>query len=163
MCIRDRNFIRLKQAIDAANVSAQISNALGLSLSILTIATSFIAKGGVIGPNGVQRFAVGGMAQPHFFARGTDTVPAMLTPGEMILNAAQQARLFQIADGRGGGGSGGGSGTPVVINNYWAGVIMTPDVYRDISRKTLTHDARALARNTESVTSRGRAGYQLRS
>jgi len=152
-----QNFIRLKQAIDAANVSAQISNALGISLSILTIAMAFIAKGGVIGPHGVQRFASGGMAQPQFYARGTDTVPAMLTPGEMVLNAQQQARLFQIADGRRSGGAG------TVVHNHWAGVIMTPDVYRDIARKTLTHSARAVARNTDSAASRGRAGYQLRS
>lgn len=36
--------------------------------------------------------------------RGTDTVPAWLSPGEMVLNAGQQAELFAMANGRGGGG-----------------------------------------------------------
>ena len=50
-------------------------------------------------------FASGGIVpkpgqKPKFFANGTDSVPAMLTPGEMILNEEQQATAF------GGGGSG---------------------------------------------------------
>jgi hypothetical protein len=50
------------------------------------------AAGGVVMPWGVQRFGNGGRVLP-FLARGTDTVPAMLTPGEIVLNAAQQQRL----------------------------------------------------------------------
>ena len=48
-----------------------------------------MAKGGIVPKNGMrpQYFANGGMA------RGTDTVPAMLTPGEMVLNKDQQDML----------------------------------------------------------------------
>jgi hypothetical protein len=41
---------------------------------------AFVAKGGYIKP---KYMAAGGMAQ---FAKGTDTVPAMLTPGEYVVN-----------------------------------------------------------------------------
>ena len=59
-----------------------------------------MAKGGIVPELGMrpQYFANGGMA------RGTDTVPAMLTPGEMVLNKDQQDML------------GGGGGT--TYNTY---------------------------------------------
>ena len=49
---------------------------------------SYYAKGGMVKPS---YFAGGGMVKPsHFseggFAKGTDTVPAMLTPGEFVIN-----------------------------------------------------------------------------
>ena len=55
--------------------------------------SSFFSGGGIVPKKGMrpQYFANGGMA------RGTDTVPAMLTPGEMVLNKDQQAMM-------GGGG-----------------------------------------------------------
>jgi hypothetical protein len=46
------------------------------------------ATGGIVGFGRIIPFASGGWV-PH----GTDTQPAMLTPGEVILNAAQQKRL----------------------------------------------------------------------
>ena len=48
-----------------------------------------MSRGGMVPKNGMrpQYFAQGGMA------RGTDTVPAMLTPGEMVLNKDQQDML----------------------------------------------------------------------
>ena len=46
--------------------------------------TLFEATGGI-----VPKYASTGM----FVPRGTDTVPAMLTPGELVLNAAQQKNL----------------------------------------------------------------------
>ncbi len=45
------------------------------------------ATGARVTPFGLQHLKGGG------FARGTDTVPAMLTPGELVINAAQQANL----------------------------------------------------------------------
>lgn len=48
---------------------------------------NFAATGGRVRPWGIERFGVGGMA------RGTDTVRAMLTPGELILNAGQQRNV----------------------------------------------------------------------
>lgn len=58
------------------------------------------ATGGRVVPGGIQHFADGGRVLP-FLRRGTDTVPAMLTPGEIVINAAQQGRLANAL--RGGG------------------------------------------------------------
>jgi hypothetical protein len=50
----------------------------------------YLAKGGVV-------YAANG-----FNPKGTDTVPAMLTPGEMVLNKGQQGALFNLANSGGG-------------------------------------------------------------
>lgn len=46
------------------------------------------ASGGIVTASGIQRFARGG-------AVGSDTVPAMLTPGEVVLTQAQQTHLLR--------------------------------------------------------------------
>ncbi len=51
-----------------------------------------VATGGIIRSWGVQRFDTGGRVLP-FIPRGSDTVPAMLTPGEWVFNDAQQQAL----------------------------------------------------------------------
>jgi hypothetical protein len=53
---------------------------------------SAAAAGGIVGPSRVIPFRHGG-----FVPRGTDTVPAMLTPGEIVLNAAQQRKRIASA------------------------------------------------------------------
>lgn len=58
------------------------------------------ATGGIVRAWGIQRFANGGQVL-NFRPMGTDTVPAMLTPGEVILNAAQQRNVARAV--RGGG------------------------------------------------------------
>lgn len=51
------------------------------------------AQGGFVTSHGiVQHFAAGGTVLP-FIPRGTDTVPAMLTPGEAVLTRGAVARL----------------------------------------------------------------------
>jgi hypothetical protein len=47
-------------------------------------------------------FNFGGLvyAANGFLARGRDTVPAMLSPGEMVLNKSQQSSLFDLLSGR---------------------------------------------------------------
>ena len=50
------------------------------------------ARGGIV----KYRAAGGGLFQP----RGTDTVPAMLTPGELVLTAAQQRQILDLVQGR---------------------------------------------------------------
>jgi len=63
---------------------------------------SFASRGGLVTPSGVRYMAAGG-----FVPRGTDTVPAMLTPGERVLSvgenqnyergfSAMQAELRQL-------------------------------------------------------------------
>src|SRR6185369_893488 len=54
------------------------------------------SRGGLVTASGIQSFAGGGRVLP-FTPRGTDTVPAMLTPGEMVLTRDQQRAV-------GGGG-----------------------------------------------------------
>lgn len=59
---------------------------------------STAATGGLVTPFGVQHFAAGGLVN-GFRPRGTDTVPAMLTPGEVVLNRSQQAGVFSAMAG----------------------------------------------------------------
>lgn len=85
----------------ARSISSAFQNAIGSAGSFLGFSSGgivpYFADGGI-----VQRFASGGLA------RGTDTVPAMLTPGEVILNASQQKNLASQL--------GGGSGSSLTIN-----------------------------------------------
>jgi hypothetical protein len=60
--------------------------------------TSAAATGGLVGKGRVIPFTGGG---PVFSPIGTDTVPAMLTPGEIVLNAAQQKNIAGAMGGRG--------------------------------------------------------------
>jgi TP901 family phage tail tape measure protein len=53
---------------------------------------AFVAKGGYIKP---KYLAAGGFAQ---FAKGTDTVPAMLTPGEYVVNKASTKRFGPLLE-----------------------------------------------------------------
>lgn len=62
----------------------------------------YASTGGLVTAHGIQHFAGGGVVLP-FAPRGSDTVPAMLTPGEMVLTRRQQASLFRAASGGGGG------------------------------------------------------------
>jgi hypothetical protein len=50
------------------------------------------STGGLVTRRGIQHFSGGGVVLP-FIRRGTDTVPAMLTPGEVVLNKDQQRAL----------------------------------------------------------------------
>jgi len=63
----------------------------------------FAASGGMVTDRGIQHFAAGGSVL-KFMPRGSDTVPAMLTPGEMVLTPAQQRRLL----------NGGGDNTAIL-------------------------------------------------
>jgi septal ring factor EnvC (AmiA/AmiB activator) len=63
---------------------------------------SKIGSGGKGWNFGGVAFNTGGLvyASSGFLARGRDTVPAMLTPGEMVLNKSQQTKLFDVLAGR---------------------------------------------------------------
>lgn len=68
--------------------------------------TNSLFTGGIVTAFGVQQFAIGGRVLPFIPRfRGTDTVPAMLTPGEIVINAAQQGRLADALTNGSGGGS----------------------------------------------------------
>lgn len=62
------------------------------------------ATGGLVTADGIQHFAAGGRVLPFLRGRGTDTVPAWLTPGEVVLNADQQKAVGDAMNARGGGG-----------------------------------------------------------
>lgn len=78
-----------------------ISKVKSIGSGAINSAKSFLgfSEGGIV----PKYFASGGVV-PQYFAsgglsKGTDTVPAMLTPGELILNQAQQSN---VASGLGG-------------------------------------------------------------
>lgn len=77
-----------------------------------------VSKGGIIaGKGNVLYFKRGGFV-PH----GTDTVPAMLTPGEMVLARDQVKRLAR------------GGGSQITVNVNVAGYLDSPKVQRDLVR-----------------------------
>jgi len=71
------------------------------------------AGGGLVPQYAASGMFVGG-------PRGTDTVPAWLTPGEMVLNKSQQSDLWRALDG---GLAGGRGGTVANITVHVAGSI----------------------------------------
>lgn len=73
----------------------------------------FKSKGGLI----PEYFATGGISA---ISRGTDTVPAMLTPGEMVLTKGQQTRLFDMLQGRSQGSQGAGVTVNISVGNMIA-------------------------------------------
>jgi hypothetical protein len=65
---------------------------------------SAAARGGLVTDTGVQYLASGGLARIlGFRPRGTDTVPAMLTPGEGVINRRGMDALSAINRGEVGG------------------------------------------------------------
>lgn len=72
-----------------------------------------LGQAGMVVP---KRFASGGVAQYGPGGIAGDTVPAMLKPGEMVLNRRQQTMLFNSLN-RGGMGGGGGNTYVVEVNN----------------------------------------------
>lgn len=98
----------------ATLISRAFLNAVSVFDPIINFFKSFkIEIPGVSGGGGPKLpkipnlFNHGGVvyAADGFKPRGTDTVPAMLTPGEMVLNRGQQAELFNLANGGGGSGA----------------------------------------------------------
>jgi hypothetical protein len=85
----------------------------------------YYAQGGVV-------YAAGGWPRP----RGTDTVPAMLTPGEGVLSRRGMAALGALNHGRPGGG---GSGISVTV---------------DLRGATVLEENPALARRLSDVVER---------
>jgi len=83
----------LKAAKDkVAGFIGGVGSKIGGAVSSVGSAIGF-SQGGVV----PQYLASGGFARPS----GTDTVPAMLTPGELVLNAGQQRGLANRLSGSG--------------------------------------------------------------
>jgi hypothetical protein len=105
------------------------------------------AAGGIVTNFGIQRFAYGGPVM-SLSAPSTDTVPAMLTPGEWVLNKQQQRDVF------GGGG--------VTHHHYDLRNTIITDM-DGLTRKMGKLRTRHIAENKDSSYSRGRAAYGLKS
>ena len=94
-----------------------------------------LASGGIV----PQYLAGGGIGGP----RGTDTVPAWLTPGEMVLNDGQQGQLWQLLNGAHGGGGGGG-GVHVTVNAQGS-ILSERDIVRIVRDAVVRGDLRGVA------------------
>lgn len=93
------------------NVKANISSIprdIVVNIRAEADANRFAATRSLYATGGVVYAAGGHPGMP----RGTDTVPAWLTPGEMVLNKGQQANLFDAIDS----GRLGGSAQQSVVN-----------------------------------------------
>lgn len=86
------------------------------------------ATGARVTSFGLQHLAAGGFAR-----RGTDTVPAMLTPGELVLNAAQQKNIAGALRGR-SVDSGAGEELSVLRGHIEQQVAMLARLPKDIAR-----------------------------
>jgi len=104
----------------AGEIATAIENALPKHIHIgpVSIPTG-LATGGIVS---------GGVA-------GRDSVPAMLTPGEMVLNKAQQSRLAGLLGVPGGSGNGAGLGSGVTIHNHFTQT--PPDTFVHLRRAKL--------------------------
>ncbi len=107
------------------NTAMAVTNALAVSPPWVGIALAIVmaVKGlAEIANIKKQKFAHGGIVQG---IGGVDTVPAQLTPGELVLpTQGDQAELIleSIA-------SGGGIGGTTIVNNFIEGDVLDPDDY----------------------------------
>lgn len=109
---------RKSMELDTAAAAEALKNALE-HLQVDPIHVGIIFDVPAIPQPDTQNFAGGGTVQP----RGTDTVPAMLTPGEHVLTSAQY-------NARGGGG-----GTAVIqINGRTLAEVMVPELPGAVAR-----------------------------
>lgn len=85
-------------------------------------------NGGVI-----KAFNNGGMvyAANGYLSKGRDTIPAMLSPGEMVLNKSQQSTLFDVLSGKAQMQTSGGP----TINLNVGTMVATPGEQRAFARK----------------------------
>jgi len=101
---------------------ANIFNPLG-AIATIGIGIALVGAGAVLKSlaSGGVGYETGGIIGGTSFTG--DAIPARVNSGEMILNAGQQAKLFQLANGRGNSGGGelttriSGKDLLVVLNN----------------------------------------------
>ena len=138
-----------------ANIAEGVTKALtqgypiGLVTGALVAAAGAVQIASVIASKPVPpSFATGGIVPGNSYSG--DRVRANVNSGEMILNAAQQRALWDVANGRGAGG-----GTSIVIHNSASNVVRAkPQVTKD--QVEIMIDARV----TEGLRS-GRYGTAL--
>jgi hypothetical protein len=77
--------------------------------------SSAVASGGLVTSYGIHHFAAGKFP---WKAIGSDTIPAMLSPGEIVMNAAQQRNVASNLSGAQQSAGGAGSGAVTIHNNF---------------------------------------------
>jgi TP901 family phage tail tape measure protein len=109
------------------------------------------AMGGIVKPRDPQYFGMGGIAQP----RGTDTVHAMLTPGEEVTSVRDRSITHAALDAlRAAGGS-----TTVHIGPFHVdGVFSEGDLQTTIRRRVVPIIAKVIEDNVEGNRTRFREG-----
>lgn len=83
----------LREIPPAVDIDVQTNDRKMKTLSSFDV-PEFASTGGLVTPHGIRHFASGGRVL-RFAPRGTDTIPAMLTPGEVVLTKAQQKALTE--------------------------------------------------------------------
>lgn len=86
-------FENVMAGLGGAGASDAAASAAGAALTSVG-AISLVASGGNVTLRGVEHFQGGGNVQS-----GTDTIPALLTPGEVVLTKAQQRNLAGASQG----------------------------------------------------------------
>ncbi|HUK34186.1 MAG TPA: hypothetical protein VLV86_09765, partial [Vicinamibacterales bacterium] len=105
---------------------------------------SYASGGGYVSPSGVQYLSAGNVVRPlAWMRRGTDSVPAMLTPGEGVVNVSGMKRLGTAGLRALNSGGGVGGGDTVVVNVNVAGSIRSD---RDITDMVTTQVKQTLDR-----------------
>lgn len=89
--------------------------------------TSEGAFGGLVTGAGIQRLRGGGVVLP-WRPRGSDTVPAMLTPGEGVLSRRGMAALGRLNAG------GGSAGSSINVTVHVDGYIDSPAAQRNLAK-----------------------------
>ncbi len=97
--------------------------------------TAFAARGGLVTSGGVQYLAGGGKVL-SWPSRGTDTVPAMLTPGEGIVSRRGMASLGRAGLSAINSGAAGGSGV-TVVNHFNVAADINTSATREKFRKAV--------------------------
>lgn len=128
-----------------ANAAAQAFRNMEQAARAAAVAASSASNSGQFARNGGQiTYRAGGGG-----TRGQDTVPAMLSPGEFVVNAQQSKNFFSqlqaINAGAGSGGTGGGSTT---INIGDVNVTTPSGVPNDVARDVGQSIKRELRRRT---------------
>ena len=132
----------ITQAIAQGGIAGLVTGAIVGAAGAVQIASIIASK--PVPPS----FAAGGIVPGNSYSG--DRVRANVNSGEMILNAAQQRALWDVANGRGAGG-----GTSIVIHNSASNVVRAkPQVTKD--QVEIMIDARV----TEGLRS-GRYGTAL--
>lgn len=157
-------------SINAAAAAGSVLKGIGTGLAI---GLAFLSTGGLFTSAGVQHFDRGGIVQnlatPNWAPpAGVDSQIVRAFPGEMLITPMQQGRLMNLIEGEGISlpTSGGGNWETHYHTHSWdlRQAVVTSDQGLDrLAREVGRRSARWESQNKDSVNTRNRAGYGLRS